>query len=116
MLEKLLNQYGDFSDSVVEKIIYNIEEKETYITVNLKVHNKYKNNIETVSLYFENIESFIFKEINTDNHVIFESVIMKQKGIYVFDFSPYSSIDYNLDDFKNSEFGIMCKIFKFSVQ
>ncbi len=110
MFDKLVDIYGDLSDSIIEEITYAYSKGKEISSIQMKLtaYNSHKNKKDKLVIVLKGIKGFILKEIKSTNQVVFEAVIIKIDNQIVFDFSPYSSYNYDINDFNKTDLGVIC--------
>ncbi|MGE6355545.1 hypothetical protein ACQKCJ_16875 [Flavobacterium sp. NPDC079362] len=119
MLEKIIDQYKGFSDSVISEISYKRFLSDSgfdngIIDIILRSENK-NADYEIVKLQFSEIISFRFIEIeNSPSLIINEALIKKANDVIIFDFFPLIQNSEILENIE-SDLIIKCKNISFEI-
>jgi hypothetical protein len=114
MIEKIIEDYAEFSDSWISEItLYN---NENIIEIIIHCANKNKDySYEKVKISFKKIINYVLIEKNRISDLAPKDVLINEKnGIITFDFFPIDHFDY-LEENPNSEFIIKCKEISYEV-
>lgn len=111
MINEIKNKYEHFSDSLVLKLVYNLEDTSKNIEVIIKCMNKLKDwEFETIKLSFEDIILFRFIEKENQSSVSINAALLtSEKGVVTFDFCPLVFGRSDLKENENSDFKIKCR-------
>lgn len=111
MINEIINKYEHFSDSLIIKLVYIINDNSKVIEVTIRCMNKFKDyQFETIKLSFEDIISFRFIENeNQSSFLINSALLLNEKGIITFDFFPLIFGRSKLSENENSDFKIKCR-------
>lgn len=110
MIDEILEKYKTFSDTVINKIVYNEHFKNKVYIKNCKIYlfsyNWLEDNYEDTILVFENIKEFRFiKRENMSSTVITDALLKSENGEIILDFFPKQYSDSILEiDYTDSDF------------
>jgi hypothetical protein len=116
MLEKIIKDYSEFSDSWISEIIIFSKNNETVLELIIHCANKNKNyNYEKVKISFKNgINYKIIKDFEINSFAPKDVFINKNNDIITFDFYPIDHFDY-LEENPKSNFIIKCKDISYEI-
>ena len=111
-INSFLAAFFKLEDSVIRNFNYNLVDNKIDLIIEAKdTYNKWK----VLSITFKRIKEIKFTEVSTSNSVIYNSVYdYIDKLGYVFDLSPYDTESKCLEDYRKSEFYIICEDFEFT--
>lgn len=113
MLKEIKKKYNEFHDAIVIELFYGCNDGKYTINRNLSViikcQNELNNVTETITLLFEDVLLFQFKEIDQSSFIIYRTLIKEEDGCILFDFFPNVSHDSTLVENSNSDFKIKCR-------
>ncbi|WP_281310559.1 hypothetical protein [Flavobacterium flavigenum] len=118
MLEKITPRYGNFPDSLIERIIFYpiTGSTESNVEVLLSCYNiKNEMKKEMIKLSFKKIKQIKLSQLNDNPSLFLNEIYIENKNdLITFDFFPIDHFDY-LEENPNSSFIIKCSEIDFEV-
>lgn len=116
-IDEFIRKYGRLGDAVITKISYNYENEST-ISIKMKCFVNHLEDVEWSELHIvlSGIKEFVFNEKKgkKENNVIYSAIIDTYDKSIVFDFSPYSPDANTMEEYRKSDFLVICDSFTYN--